>query len=376
MRNIIFYLPYRIKENYISGSIIRPKRMIEAFEKIGYKVYPVVGSSTERAKAISEIKKLINSGYKFEFLYGESANFPTILTDEDHVPRNPFLDFNFFRFIKSHKIPTGLFYRDIYWRFESYKMESNLIKMLITIPLFLYDLLCYKMYIDVLFVPSQRFVNYIPLDFNQKTYLLPPGCDIVDNPDNFYGDIKNFLRVLYIGNVEPRDYNISILFNVAKHLENDTRIQISISCPMAIWEEWSYYYLSKIGGKVPANVSIFHKKPGEIDDLYFNSDLFVIPISNEYSKMASKIKFYEAIGYGLPILIIVNGDSEMGDLVKREKIGWVVQHSEEKVVQFFNYLLTNPQELKIIRENVIKIREKHTWEERAKLVANVLKGRN
>lgn len=363
----------KINEEYISGTMIRPKRMKEAFEKIGYKVYPVIGSSTERAKAISEIKNLINSGHKFEFLYSESANFPTILLDEDHIPRHPFLDFNFFRFIKARKIPIGLFYRDIYWRFETYKKEVNIFKRLISVPLFLYDLFNYKLYVDILFVPSQSFANYIPINFNQrKIYPLPPGCRVPDKQNHSYVEAKNFLRVLYIGNIVPPDYDISILFKIAKCFESNKKINFLVSCPVASWNKWSSYYLSMVDGKMPLNMSLFHKKPEELDDLYSNSDLFFIPINDEYSKIASKIKFYEAIGYGVPILVAVTGESEIGNFVKRENVGWVVEYSEEKVIQLLNYILSNPQEVKVKKENVIKIREKHTWEERARLVAHLL----
>jgi len=363
----------KINEEYISGTMIRPKRMKEAFEKIGYKVYPVIGSSMERAKAISEIKNLINSGHKFEFLYSESANFPTILLDEDHIPRHPFLDFNFFRFVKAHKIPIGLFYRDIYWRFETYKKEVNIFKRLISVPLFLYDLFNYKLYVDILFVPSQSFANYIPISFDKKKlYPLPPGCTIPDKQNYSYIKTQNFLRVLYIGNIAPPDYDISILFKIAKYFETSKKINFLISCPADSWNKWSSYYLSIVDGKMPLNMSLFHKKPEELDDLYFNSDLFFIPINDEYSKIASKIKFYEAIGYGVPVLVAVNGESELGNFVKRENVGWVVEYSEEKVMQFLSYILSNPQEVKVKKENVIKIREKHTWEERARLVAHLL----
>jgi len=372
MKNIIFHVPMKINEEYISGTMIRPKRMKEAFEKIGYKVYPIIGSSTERAKAVSEINNLINSGHKFEFLYSESANFPTILLDEDHIPRHPFLDFNFFRFIKAHKIPIGLFYRDIYWRFETYKKEVNFFKRCIVIPLFLYDLLKYKSLVDILFVPSNSFINYLPINFDiEKIYPLPPGC-IIPQKQYFRREGRPF-TILYVGNIALPEHDISMLFRIAKRLVvKNEEITFLISCPLNAWEEWASYYLSMVGGKMPLNIKLYHKKPDDIESLFFESDLFFIPINDEYSKIASHIKFYEAIGYGVPIIVAVNGDSELGNFVKREKVGWVVEYSEERVIQFLNYLLSNPQEVKVKKENVIRVREKHTWEERARLVAHLL----
>jgi len=361
-----------INDEYISGTMIRPKRMKEAFEKIGYKVYPIIGSSTERAKAVSKIKSLINSGYKFEFLYSESANFPTILCDKDHIPRHPFLDFNFFKFIKNNNIPIGLFYRDIYWKFETYKKEVNFFKKLICIPLFYYDLFKYKKYVDILFVPSNSFIDYLPVKYdNEKIYPLPPGCVI---PEKLcYKKEEKPFRILYVGNIAPPEHDISILFKIAKSLETKKEeVEFIVSCPVNAWKEWASNYLSMVGWKMPLNLKLYHKKPNDIESLFFESDIFFIPINDEYSKIASHIKFYEAIGYGVPILVAVNGDSELGNFVKREKVGWVVEYSEERVIQFLNYLLSNPQEVKVKKENVIRIREKHTWEERAILVAHLL----
>lgn len=352
--------------------MIRPKRMKEAFEKIGYKVYPVIGSSTERAKAIGEIKNLINSGQKFEFLYSESANFPTILLDEDHIPRHPFLDFNFFRFVKAHKIPIGLFYRDIYWRFETYKKEVNILKRSISVPLFLYDLLNYKLYVDVLFVPSHSFASYIPMNLNQKIYPLPPGCRVPDKQSHSYVEVKNFLRVLYVGNIVPPEHDISILFKIAKHFENNKKINFSVSCPADSWSKWSSYYLSATDGKMPLNINLSHRKPDELENLYLESDLFFIPINDEYTKIASLMKLYEDIGYGVPTLVAVNGESETRKFVERENVGWVVDYSFDKITEFLNYISSNPKELEEKRKNVMNVRIRHTWEERARLVAQIL----
>ena len=64
------------------------------------------------------------------FLYSESSTMPTSLTEPHHMPTHPFLDFSFFYFCKRNGIKIGLFYRDIYWKFEIYKEKVHGIKYL------------------------------------------------------------------------------------------------------------------------------------------------------------------------------------------------------------------------------------------------------
>ena len=104
----------------ISPSHIRPMKMLEAFQFIGYEVDVIEGDGGKRKESINNIKKRILSGIKYEFLYSESSTMPTLLTEKNHLPIYPCLDFSFFSFCKRYGIPIGLFYRDIYWCFPEY----------------------------------------------------------------------------------------------------------------------------------------------------------------------------------------------------------------------------------------------------------------
>ncbi|MEO4788116.1 hypothetical protein ABHZ30_04940 [Bacteroides uniformis] len=120
IQRMIFHIPMRINRERASASSIRPVKMIEAFERLGYEVILIEGNASQRKKRIKEIKHNIRKGVTYDFLYSESSTMPTLLTEKHHCPTHPFLDFSFFSFCRKHGIKIGLFYRDIYWKFELY----------------------------------------------------------------------------------------------------------------------------------------------------------------------------------------------------------------------------------------------------------------
>ena len=169
IKRCIFHIPNYIDLKRKSASNIRPFKMIKAFQDIGYQVDCVMGYGKERKKSIKEIKKNIKNGVKYDFLYSESSTMPTLLTEKNHLPTYPFLDFNFFRFCKKHNIKIGLFYRDIYWKFDLYEKEvKNRLKSKSAILLYKYDLHKYRKLLDVLYVPSKQFIKYLPNKNNVK----------------------------------------------------------------------------------------------------------------------------------------------------------------------------------------------------------------
>src|SRR5699024_1878719 len=122
-KQCIFHIPIDLRGQKNSGSSVRPNKMIEAFQNIGYKVEIIMGDGKK--------KKKIKKREKYDFLYSESSNLPTLLTETHHFPRYPFLDFRFFRFCKKHNIKIGLFYRDVHWKFDHFKKGKSKYKLII-----------------------------------------------------------------------------------------------------------------------------------------------------------------------------------------------------------------------------------------------------
>ena len=173
MKRCIFHYPEPVADNPTAGSALRPNRMLHALRSIGYEVEEVTGYSSERRKKIDQIRQQIQNGMQYDFVYSENINSPTLLADQDHIPRHPWMDFQFFRFCKSHQIPVLLFYRDIYWKFpDIFNGVASFWKRSVLIPLFRYDLRKYRSCLDLMFLPTERMHTYVDLELPYKP--LPP----------------------------------------------------------------------------------------------------------------------------------------------------------------------------------------------------------
>ena len=69
MKKCIFYLPYKLDKNAASARMLRPRKMIQAFQDIGYDVFVISGVSCERRKLIRTVKHTIRNGEKYDFMY-------------------------------------------------------------------------------------------------------------------------------------------------------------------------------------------------------------------------------------------------------------------------------------------------------------------
>ena len=102
MKRCIFYLPYELPERGDIPGSLRPRKMIQAFENIGYDVFVICGQCSDRKRLIKKLKFSIKEGDRYEFMYTESSHLPTILTEPHRYPTHPLMDFRFFKYIKKN----------------------------------------------------------------------------------------------------------------------------------------------------------------------------------------------------------------------------------------------------------------------------------
>ena len=363
MKRCVFHYLQPIEDKPGIGSALRPNKMLHAFEAIGYQVDEVTGSSSERVEKILQIKQNIENGICYDFVYSESVNSPTILSDYDHIPRHPFADFMFFKFCRQKGIPVGLFYRDVHWKFPVYKSVS-LWKRLLLIPLFRYDLHMYHKVLDILYLPSKRMEEVV-LGYNSIP--LPPGgvlqteqlanrCEKRQQSDR--------LRVFYVGNVMGV-YNVQKLCMAVKETAN---VELTICTPESSWNQVSQTYKPYLCDRI----RIVHKSSHELKPYFEETDIFACCLeTNEYIQLAMPIKVAESIGYGVPVLI--TSGIAAADFINTEGCGWVVDYTVDAIKNKFQNLLDDPQEVDIATKNAVVAAPRHTWEMRAQQVANDLK---
>lgn len=365
-RRCLFHIPMFIDVNAGVGSRVRPLNMIRGFEEIGYQVDKVWGYASSRKKSIKDIKNRISSGIKYDFLYAESSTMPTLLTEHHHLPLYPRLDFGFFKFCRHHGIPIGLFYRDVHWQFEQYRVKISWYKQLITRLFYNIDLILYHRHVDVLFLPSRKMFEYIRFWPHQKPfYELPPGGNARNLED---ARPSNTLRLFYVGGVIPPLYDITnLLQGVSLATQEGLDVCLTVCCPYHQWQNRPRRY-NRWNGEW---LSIVHASGPELEPLYQQHDLamlYLIPCP--YYNLAMPVKAFEAIGFGKP-LITVSGTA-IGNFVKKQGCGWTVGMEARDLVGLFHKIINN---LNIISEKsrvVKKIRFEHTWKSRAKKVQSKL----
>ena len=361
MRNMIFHCPFILNDNATSASGIRPIKMLEAFRSLGFNVDIVAGSAKERKFLIDKIIKEIEDGKRYEFLYSESSTMPTALTDYHHLPLHPFIDFKFFKLLKSKNIPIGLFYRDIHWMFEHYGKNLSWYKKHLALFFYNFDLKNYEKYVDVLYLPSLGMGDFIKKKVSTTIFKeLPPAHSIYVSDGDFSKNEK--LNLLYVGGV-GENYNIKTIFNAVKNKKN---ILFTICTRESDWKMVENEY-----GSIPENIKIVHKSGDDIKDLYKFADIGVLYVEpKKYWSFAVPFKLYEYIGENKPILSTQG--TFVGDLVSSLDIGWSLEYNEISLNNFFENISCNDIEQKF--KNLLNVRCNETWQARANQVAENLSG--
>lgn len=363
MKNIIFYLPYKPDPNRPSGSQLRPLNMLEAFQAIGYNVEVIMGNGNERTSLITIVKKKIKDGVKFDFLYTESSTMPTLLTESHHLPTYPFLDFGFFSFCKNKGIPIGLFYRDIYWRFDEYKESLPKIKYYYASIFYKYDLLKYEKLVDKLYLPSLQMGDYVPCIDKSKFGWLPPGHNNTEVINESLLNKNEKIKLLYVGGIGEH-YQLHRMFEA---IANQSHFELIVCTRKQEWLQNKNEYEKFINN----NIKIVHLKGADLIDLYKRIDiamLFVKP--HEYRNFAFPVKLVEYLGFNKPI--IATSGTLAGKFVEENSIGWSIEYSMDKLNNLLKQIFQNPELIKKKFHNINAVKNKHTWISRAIQVQNDL----
>lgn len=352
---MIFHIPIQIDLNKHSASQIRPQKMIQAFIDIGYDVDLVMGFAKDRKEQIHNIKEKIKNGIKYDFLYSENSTMPTALTEKHHLPTSPFLDFSFLKYCHNNNIKIGLFYRDIYWKLDSYKKTVPLLKRKFAEFFYNYDLKEYQKFVDILYVPSLMMYEYMKYPFNNKVITLPPGLDIINRTEK--NDTKE-LSFIYIGGSSDH-LNLELFLDVISS-------QINVNFNLCTREdEWKKY--KKNYNNILKNTTVYHKQGLELDEIYNNSDISIYFIKpNEFGYFALGLKLFEYMSHLKPI-IAVKGTA-IGNFVESNDIGWSIDYDKDKLSKLIDELKYNKAEIMLKKNNMKNILLQNTWEARASQV--------
>ena len=363
MKKMIYHIPYFVDKNRQSGSHIRPFKMLNAFKNIGYEVDIVMGYGESRKKSIKEIKNNIRNGVKYDFCYSESSTMPTLLTEENHLPKYPFLDFGFFKFLKKHDIKIGLFYRDCYWLFEEGTKGVSDFKKKVSNFFYRYDLKKYPKLLDVFYLPTLLMKDYIPMNFNGKYEALPPGIDSSLQEETLPVNQENTLKLFYVGGIGPM-YKMDTLLKVVSETKN---IKLVLCCRKNEWNAEK----SRLSKYLNDNIVIIHKSGVEYKKDIENSDIASVFFEqSEYRKFAMSVKLFEYLAYNKPVLSVTN--TAVGQFVEEYNIGWNVSYDENELKNLLTTLRDDKKEVENKVNNIADALQENTWEARARKVSKDL----
>lgn len=354
----VLYIMYIEENDFNSGSSARPQRMFKAFREAGHDVEVISGSikynSKKRKKDIISLIKRIKSGEKFDLCYVEP---PSGLINRF----NNFYEFNLWKQIKKSKIPMGIFYRDIYWKF--YKdFDFNSIKYKLISILCSIELKKILRYFNIIFIPTLAMSKYLP---KAKYVELPSACEEGIEIKKENTEIPTFI---YVGGATYR-YGTDLMLNSFKKVNETVKVNLNLICrpsEMPIIDEFlktgTYPWLN-----------IFHLSGKELNEIYNKSDYAIIPLRNiEYHSFCMPVKLFEYVSYEKPILTTCC--KYIAEFVRNYDIGEIVEDNEEDMTKGILKLINGDYQK--YKENLKYCKEKNMFSERVKTIINALIGEN
>ncbi len=361
---MIYYIPGENHDGfYVSGSTIRPKKMLLAFKELGYEVDLLWGDKEEKKKQIRNIKSNVNKEIKYDFLYAENSTLPTMLVDgKKKILENFLFDREILNFCHVSEIPIGLFYRDVYWKFPSIISGYSAWKRKMLNLMYRYELAQYQKYVDVLFLPSMRMYKYLQDEYNGKICDLPPGIPeysgIVVKKQAVEG-----IRVFYVGGIGAQ-YDLLLFFQVIGEFPS---VQFTVCCRENEWNNTRDIYQPYMRD----NIRIIHEHGNGLIPYVQEADIACLYLKPDiYREFAMAVKLFEYMGWHLPM--IVSRGTAMGDFVERNKIGWNIIYDADSLRNVFMRLLAHPSEVNEKRDAICQIAKEHTWKARADKARKVL----
>lgn len=381
MPRMLYHAPFPLNPQATSASGIRPVRMRQAFEECGYEVIEITGNARQRRKAIADVRALCASApdHGIEFVYSESATIPTMLTEPHHLPPHPLLDPSLFALARTYGIPTGLFYRDIYWAFDTYTQQVRQPLATLMRLLYRYDLAWYRRYVDRLYLPSLAMGKHIPGVDPTQMAALPPGSVAFplsseeQVPERLRATARHnvpgtpSLRLLYVGGIGDA-YDLT---ECVRAVAGVPYAHLTI-CARA--DEWKAQY-SRYEPLLADNIDIVHAGGEELAVLYAQADCTVLFLKpDEYRRFASPVKLYEYLGYAKPV--IVTSGTHAATLVDNAECGWVLPYEVSALRALLLRLSCTEEGAQELAAATARSREegqRHTWTARAQQVADELR---
>ncbi|MDE3840171.1 glycosyl transferase [Bacillus methanolicus] len=365
MRSVLLYYPFQIAENANSGSKLRPKEIYNAFlewgNQQGIEILLLSGSSEDRDQQFERWKKQGKLD-DLLFCYMENQTIPLWLTDANHIPKKPFVDLKVMKFLKQRNIPVGVFYRDVYWKFdELYPLKG--VKKHIMKTIYRLEEKFYEKYCHVIFLPSEAMGNFV--EINRKKVALPPGGrkrEIVRNQSS--GQTG---KGIYVGGINNEDYGLFLLLDALEIVNKERQVcDLTVVCRQ---DEYEKLPDNKKERLKHLKVTVKHISGEALNKLYQEMDFAFIPrIKSTYNDFSVPVKLVEYLSNELPV--VATNCAAQEEIINRDGFGVICKDEPNSMAEAILTMIKNAE---IYRENIKELFiEKHSWAARVAKVASVL----
>jgi glycosyltransferase involved in cell wall biosynthesis len=353
MTKILMHMPYPFPQELTSGSRVRPYQMYRAFLDLGYKVELIAGDVSGRKKQILDLIRNGNTG-DIAFCYSEPSTLPV----------HPVWDHLLYCFLAKRKLPTGIFYRDAYWKLASWYSYKGL-KTRYPWLRYRLDLLVFSMTATVIFFPSQTMADLFSLAPPKAP--LPPGGQIMAG-EYYLRPVDEIKTVAYVGGIKQQ-YGLEILLQALDLVNRKVALNLELVCRQDEVMQQRPTFAKYDGTEW---LHVHHLTNKDLEQVYRRSAIAVIPRPKSfYNDLAMPVKLFEYLSYGLPI--VATNCTEMANFISRNKVGLIAEDNASSLADRLLQLVEDKALYDQLRRNVRRTLENgNLWTDRARFVAEQL----
>ena len=354
MAKILMHMPYPFPQELVSGSRVRPYKMYRAFLELGYEVELIAGDVPSRRKQILDL-----------IHHGNIDDIASCYSEPGTIPVHPVWDHLLYCFLAKTKLPTGIFYRDAYWKFADWDSYS-LIKTRFPWLRYRLDLLVFSRTATVIFFPSQTMADLFSLASPKVP--LPPGGQIMAR-EYYLRPVDEIKTVTYVGGIRHRYDGLEILLQALDLANRQVALNLDLVCRQDEFVHQRPTFAKYDGAEW---LHVHHLTGKDLEQVYRRSALSVIPrLRNPYSDMAMPVKLFEYLSYGLPI--VATNCTEIANFISRNKVGLIAEENAPSLADRILQLVEDKALYDELRCNVRQTLENgNLWTDRARFVAEQL----
>lgn len=352
-----------LQEPVDSGSGVRPQQMLRAFQNLGYKIKVLDGWNNKRKQRRERVHELLRwiDENEVDYCYVEPPAGPYFVSADLRLLN------------KLHKkgVTIGLFYRDIFWRFQSLFGQKEKLKFQVVRWMHQRDLFVFKRTVDFFYFPSQQMAEFA--DFGVPYCPLPPAAEKLNVEEMEKQDIARLaeekpLNIFYVGGITGI-YGLSLLYDAVRAVNRESvRVRLHVICRENEWQEFQSAH--DVAGYSWFRVS--HESHGDgLEEQYQEVDIAALAMRNTaYTRFAVNVKLYEYVAHLKPVLS--TNPEAIAEIVGQNQIGWVCEDTAESIQKQLEHILENRQEILEIKKKQKIFLEENTWESRARKVMETL----